>query len=153
MLGGWFVDSCVWRERRASLKIGGKGSKSNGNTGVWPLSPGADGGHGPGIGLLQIDPELTTIAGMEYCRRYLVSGVVQGVGFRYYTQKQARSLTLVGWVRNRSDGTVEIEARGRRDQLDQMYAWLLHGPAAARVTGVEAEDIEQDEAQTDFSIR
>ena len=90
---------------------------------------------------------------MEYCRRFLVSGVVQGVGFRYYTQKQALSLTLVGWVRNRPDGTVEIEARGRRDQLDQMYAWLLHGPTAARVTGVEVTDIDMNEVPAEFAIR
>jgi len=102
---------------------------------------------------LQIASELTRIAGMECCRRFLVSGVVQGVGFRYYTKKQALSLTLVGWVRNRPDGTVEIEARGRRDQLDQMYSWLQHGPAAARVTGVEVMDIEMDKVPEEFSIR
>lgn len=90
---------------------------------------------------------------MEYCRRYVVSGLVQGVGFRYHSQSQARGLALSGWVRNLPDGKVELMACGGLDQLDRFYAWLLHGPPSARVDDVEFEDIDRDDTQIGFSIR
>lgn len=90
---------------------------------------------------------------MEYWRRYLVSGLVQGVGFRYHAQKQARSQALIGWVRNLPDGKVELKAGGRPDQLDQLYAWLSHGPPAAHVTAVEVEETESDAQLKGFTIR
>jgi acylphosphatase len=69
--------------------------------------------------------------------RFTVSGLVQGVGFRYSALAQARRLGLTGWIGNRADGAVEGVAVGAREQLDAFHAWLGRGPPAARVEGVE----------------
>lgn len=69
----------------------------------------------------------------------IIHGRVQGVCFRDGTQREAVSLGLTGWVRNRDDGTVECLAQGPRTSLDKLLAWLHHGPAAAKVTQVESE--------------
>lgn len=68
----------------------------------------------------------------------IVSGRVQGVNFRSATQRAAQRLGLAGWVRNRPDGTVEVLAEGPRPALDQLAAFLHHGPPAAAVTQVAA---------------
>jgi acylphosphatase len=69
--------------------------------------------------------------------RFVVRGRVQGVGFRYSTMVQARSLGLSGWVRNRDDGAVEGCAGGAPDALERFHAWLQHGPRAARIESVD----------------
>lgn len=74
---------------------------------------------------------------MSSAFRAIVRGRVQGVSFRYYTVCAARPLGVVGWVRNLPDGTVEVRAEGDRPALEQLAAWLEHGPDFARVTGVE----------------
>lgn len=79
--------------------------------------------------------------------RALVRGNVQGVGFRYWTERAARRLPLTGGrVRNRADGTVEVEAEAvERTALDGLLQALHRGPAAARVESVEVdwnEDVE-----------
>ena len=90
---------------------------------------------------------------MNYsCRRYLVSGVVQGVGFRYHAQRQALRLGLVGWVKNRIDGDVELVACGAQARLDQLESWLWQGPSMARVKKVEVEILHDSEHFTAFSI-
>ncbi len=66
-----------------------------------------------------------------------VSGLVQGVNFRYHTRLRARQLGLAGWVRNLRDGRVEIVAEGPRAALEQLLAWSAQGPPQARVTRVE----------------
>lgn len=71
------------------------------------------------------------------CFRYLVFGTVQGVGFRAYVSRQAQALGLSGWVRNRSDGTVEVEACGTQRQLRGLVSVLERGPRGAHVTRVE----------------
>jgi acylphosphatase len=71
-----------------------------------------------------------------------VSGRVQGVGFRYSTAIEAKRLGLVGWVRNRADGTVEVEAEGTDAAITDFLAWLDKGPPGASVLRVEAENIE-----------
>ena len=68
-----------------------------------------------------------------------VHGDVQGVSFRYYTLKQARSLDVVGWVRNLWDGSVEIVAEDDRETLDKLLVWLNRGPPAATVERVDVE--------------
>jgi len=69
--------------------------------------------------------------------RFTVSGLVQGVGYRYSAVAQARRLGLSGWIGNRADGAVEGIASGAQDQLERFRAWLQRGPPAARVEGVE----------------
>ena len=69
----------------------------------------------------------------------IVSGLVQGVNFRYATQERARRFGLTGWVRNLSDGPVEVMAEGPRPALEKLREFLHHGPPAARVTGVQVE--------------
>lgn len=66
----------------------------------------------------------------------IISGRVQGVSFRYYTQQEAQKLGVKGWVRNRPDRTVEVTAEGDRDKLDKLLAFLHHGPPAAKVDSV-----------------
>jgi len=67
----------------------------------------------------------------------IVHGRVQGVSFRYYALNRARELALVGYVRNRPDGSVEVVAEGTRADLDSMLAFLRSGPRSAFVTEVE----------------
>ena len=71
-------------------------------------------------------------------RRLVISGRVQGVGFREATVDAARVAGVAGWVRNRIDGTVEVLAQGSSDAVDRLVAWCRRGPPLARVTGVEA---------------
>lgn len=71
----------------------------------------------------------------------LVSGHVQGVGFRWNCLQEAERLGLSGSVRNLSDGDVEVYAHGESGQVAQLIAWLFHGPRWAHVAGVTVKDI------------
>ena len=73
---------------------------------------------------------------------FVVSGRVQGVGFRYHTQNRAIQLGLTGWVRNRADGDVEGIVQGNSQDIETMLDWLGAGPSYARVTKLECEGIE-----------
>jgi len=70
-----------------------------------------------------------------------IFGRVQGVGFRYYTQKKAEELDIKGYVRNRPDGSVYIEAEGETGALDSFIDWCTEGPAWAHVHKVEKQEI------------
>ena len=70
-------------------------------------------------------------------RRYLIRGVVQGVGFRHAMRREAQRLGLRGWVRNRAEGTVEAVAVGTDGGLDALQRWAQRGPTAAHVESVE----------------
>ncbi len=70
-------------------------------------------------------------------RHLLVTGRVQGVGFRWFAVELAESLGLSGWARNRSDGSVELEAEGTTDALDEFRRRLRTGNPAARVDGID----------------
>ena len=72
------------------------------------------------------------------CRHVLVSGRVQGVGFRWAARAKGEELALAGWVRNLPDGRVEAWLEGEEQAVTAMLAWLRRGPTAARVTAVEA---------------
>jgi acylphosphatase len=85
-------------------------------------------------------------------RRYIVTGRVQGVGFRWFVEHAAVQLDLAGWVRNRADGSVEVLASGSRDQLHKLYTELLKGPRASRVEKVEVEDSAPDTNLKSFRI-
>lgn len=82
----------------------------------------------------------------------VVSGHVQGVGFRYAAQAEATRLHLGGFARNLLDGSVEIELEGAKDAVEQMLRWLGSGPAWARVDSVEASEIAA-RGETVFDIR
>jgi acylphosphatase len=69
----------------------------------------------------------------------VISGRVQGVGFRYATAQRARSRGIAGWVRNNADGTVEAVFEGEPEQVDALVAWCSRGPAGSRVEDVRAE--------------
>jgi acylphosphatase len=85
-------------------------------------------------------------------KRWLVSGAVQGVGFRFFVQHKATALGLAGWARNLDDGRVEVYAIGTAEKLRDLAAALHMGPRMAQVRSVE----EREEAVEDlsgFSIR
>jgi len=69
-------------------------------------------------------------------RRFVVSGRVQGVSFRYFTQRKAVEIGVAGWVRNRDDGTVEAQTAGFDEQLDAFETALRQGPPLSRVDRV-----------------
>src|SRR5580698_670281 len=73
-------------------------------------------------------------------RRFLVRGRVQGVGFRWFVEREAHILEIAGWVRNNHDGSVEVHAQGTRDQLSGLHGRLREGPRAARVDAVEVTE-------------
>jgi acylphosphatase len=70
-------------------------------------------------------------------RRYIVRGRVQGVGFRWFVDYEARQLGLAGWVRNNINGTVEVLAMGNEQQHHVLRGKLQQGPRAARVDQVD----------------
>jgi acylphosphatase len=69
-------------------------------------------------------------------RRYVISGRVQGVGFRWFVEREAAQIGITGWVRNRENGDVEVMATGRREQHIALRAHLQQGPRASRVDHV-----------------
>ncbi len=73
-------------------------------------------------------------------KRWLIRGMVQGVGFRYFVQHKATALGLSGWVRNLDDGTVEVYASGSGERLSDLAGALHLGPRMAQVRSVEERD-------------
>jgi len=74
---------------------------------------------------------------MEKTTRIRIEGRVQGVGFRDWVARRSRQMSLAGWVRNRSDGSVEAMFHGPADVVDNMVAACGRGPSSARVARVE----------------
>ena len=90
---------------------------------------------------------------VSVARRYFVSGIVQGVGFRYFTQDEAERLHLCGFVRNLRDGRVEVYAIGPPDKLDRLRTLLERGPRGAMVQHVDEQSAEiNPKFAQDFSI-
>ena len=85
--------------------------------------------------------------------RMMVSGRVQGVGFRFTARDEAQGLGLKGWVRNCPSGEVEIVAEGREDVLRVLAAWAHLGPPAAHVSRVHEDWSEYTGQFADFRIR
>jgi len=84
--------------------------------------------------------------------RVIVTGRVQGVSFHASTVAEARRLGLIGWVRNLSDGSVELEAQGAHDAVCELLAWCEHGPPVARVTKVAVDDVPAVAGESTFAI-
>lgn len=86
----------------------------------------------------------------------LIKGRVQGVFYRYSTREKAETLGLAGWVRNLSDGSVEASALGDRAKIESLIEWCRVGPPNARVTSVDVEWLDPDDAESNqrtFEIR
>lgn len=86
-------------------------------------------------------------------RRFVVTGRVQGVGFRWFVLQQARQLGLGGFARNCPDGTVEVVASGAEAAVGRLEEALRRGPAMAKVSDVSSEDAAGQEPFTAFDIR
>ncbi|WP_313543783.1 acylphosphatase [Leifsonia aquatica] len=85
-------------------------------------------------------------------KRAIVTGAVQGVGFRWAAREQAQALGVAGWVRNRADGSVEVEVEGEPAAVDRMLAWLREGPPGSEVAGLDVTDAAPD-GDDGFRIR
>ena len=72
-------------------------------------------------------------------RRLVIRGIVQGVGYRYAMVEAARRQGIMGWVRNRADGSVEAVVQGTPDAVEAIVAWARQGPRGARVDGIDDE--------------
>jgi acylphosphatase len=83
----------------------------------------------------------------------IVSGRVQGVGFRFSAYDEAKDLALAGWVRNLGNGDVEIVAEGKQENLQMLAAWAHLGPPSAHVTLVREEWLEFIGEFGEFRIR
>lgn len=81
-----------------------------------------------------------------------VTGRVQGVSFRYYTDERARELGVAGWVRNEPDGSVALHAEGADDAVDALVDWCRTGPALAKVRNVAVREAAETGA-TSFEVR
>jgi len=86
-------------------------------------------------------------------RRFLVRGRVQGVGFRWFVEREAHLLQITGWVRNNPDGTVEVLAMGTGHQLSGLKSRLREGPRAARVDDVDEVEADPVKGLNSFQVR
>lgn len=102
--------------------------------------PPGDAGDGP------VDEPPGERSGERYratrCRRFRVTGLVQGVFFRDSTRELAEKLDLTGYANNKADGSVEVVVCGRPDALERMGAWLKSGPPMASVATLEILEAE-----------
>ena len=90
---------------------------------------------------------------MRVARRYVISGRVQGVGFRFFTEAAARREGLHGWVQNAADGRVEIAVEGDAEAVERFDRAIRHGPPAARVADVEVDILVPSDRTTGFTVR
>ncbi len=82
-----------------------------------------------------------------------ISGRVQGVGFRYYTQKQARAFELNGWVKNTVDGGVLVMVQGEEAVIKTFIDYLWIGPTLSQVRNVTAAQMQVIQEFTNFEVR
>jgi len=78
---------------------------------------------------------------------FLIQGRVQGVGFRWFVQREASELSLCGWVRNTEEGDVEVVAAGEPDDISELRASLRRGPRGARVDRVVEHSLNDNEVE------
>jgi acylphosphatase len=89
----------------------------------------------------------------NYCQKFIVSGLVQGVGFRYFTSHEGLKLGLTGYAKNLNNGDVEVVACGGLEQVEALYLWLHQGSPAAQVIRVERLDLECDKRYKGFTVQ
>ncbi|HTX76889.1 MAG TPA: acylphosphatase [Terracidiphilus sp.] len=92
------------------------------------------------------DQGLIWQTGVRMVVHFLICGRVQGVGFRWFVQREASELSLRGWVRNTEDGDVEVVAAGDGEDLDELRGSLRRGPRGARVDRVIEHHLDEAEA-------
>lgn len=78
---------------------------------------------------------------LETCEKFTVSGLVQGVGFRYTTSYEGLRIGVTGYAKNLPNGDVEVLVSGSPDQIEHMAAWLKQGPKTSRVDSVVRESV------------
>ncbi|OGS61361.1 MAG: hypothetical protein A3J79_13805 [Elusimicrobia bacterium RIFOXYB2_FULL_62_6] len=83
---------------------------------------------------------------------FKISGLVQGVGFRWFVRDAAAARGVTGWVANAHDGSVQGQAQGDRKTLDGFLSELKSGRSPGQVTGAETEELEEKAGETGFSI-
>lgn len=81
-----------------------------------------------------------------------ISGIVQGVGYRWSCHREAASRGLLGWVRNLPDGRVEAVFQGPKEEVEGMIGWCYKGPSEARVSDIEVRHEDAAEGLGDFRI-
>jgi len=85
-------------------------------------------------------------------RKLVIKGIVQGVGFRYFTSKTAKRFGITGFVRNQPDGSVYVEAQSARRTLDSFVEYLREGPTASTVNEIIETSIQEEPVENDFRI-
>ena len=90
---------------------------------------------------------------MRVARRYIISGRVQGVGFRFFTEATAQREGVAGWVRNLPDRSVEVVAEGDADAVERFERAVRRGPPGARVDHVHVDESYPMAGETEFNIR
>jgi len=90
---------------------------------------------------------------MVVARRILISGRVQGIGFRVFAEAHAAVEGVHGYVRNLPDGRVEIQVEGEQESVDRLEGAVRRGPAGARVENVHVEPLPPSHRATGFVIR
>lgn len=76
----------------------------------------------------------------KICKKFIIHGLVQGVGFRYFAYKTAEKYSIFGYAKNLYDGTVEVVASGDKDNIEQFKKDLKIGPSRSRITKFEEEE-------------
>ncbi|MBD2578561.1 acylphosphatase [Oscillatoria sp. FACHB-1406] len=99
--------------------------------------------------------EDSTTSSKPFRVRLLISGLVQGVGYRYSTVRQAQKYGIKGWVRNLDDGRVEAWLEGDRAAVDRVVQWCHQGPPGAKVREVRLidESLSSQPIMTTFEVR
>ena len=87
------------------------------------------------------------------CKRVIISGRVQGVGYRFFAVEEAERLGIQGWVRNMPDGRVEVEVQGLPDAVEDLLDELRNGPRLSHVTDMDVQDINCESKHVGFRIR
>jgi len=85
--------------------------------------------------------------------KVIVKGIVQGVNFRYYTQRQAIRYNVTGWVRNLPDGSVAALFEGEEQDVEAMVQWCHHGPPSSQVTELIVQPEEYQGEFSSFSLK
>jgi len=83
----------------------------------------------------------------------VISGQVQGVGFRYFALHKALEFQITGWVRNTPDNKVEIEAEGNANDIDTFIDWMRIGPSRAKIRSFSVSEIYPPRNFNNFTIR